>query len=161
MNKLLGGGCLIGICRGWPAIGVDQDPISNSTEFNFVVGTEDTTPRNRNRYGQRYNKDTMQYGHIDIVRTTMKPTIRIRCKYTHNSLEDCTSDDKLLLTNVIVRNSHSTHTASNIITRVDGSWYKITGNTTVNNEAHTTLVHIHSKLLITRPTDTLNLRNCV
>ena len=103
----------------------------------------------------------MQYGHIDIVRTTMKPTIRIRCKYTHNSLEDCTSDDKLLLTNVIVRNSHSTHTASNIITRVDGAWYKITGNTIVNNEAHTTLVHIHSKLLITRPTDTLNLRNRV
>ena len=89
----------------------------------------------------------------------MKQTIRIRCKYTHNSLKDCTPDDKLLLTNVCVRNCNSSHTASNIVTKVDGLWYKITGNTTVNNVAHTTLVQVHSKFLITSPTHTLNLRN--
>ena len=90
----------------------------------------------------------------------MKPTIRIRCKYTHNSLKDSTPDDKLLLTNVRERNCNSSHTGSNIITKVDGLWYKITGNTIVNNVAHTILVQVHSKLLITRPTHTLNLRNC-
>ena len=50
LNNLLGGGCLIGIRCDWPAIGVDQTPIGNSTEFNFVVGTEDTTEQNIMRY---------------------------------------------------------------------------------------------------------------
>ena len=101
----------------------------------------------------------MQYGHIDIICTTRKATIPIYCKYTHNSLNECTPDDKLLLNNVCVQNNASTHTASTKITKVDCSWYKITGNTSKDNVPHTTLVCIHSELIITRPTHTLNIRN--
>ena len=38
LNNLLGGDCLFGIRCDWPAIGVDQRQIANSTPFNFVVG---------------------------------------------------------------------------------------------------------------------------
>ena len=39
LYELLGSGCLIGIRYSWPAIGVAPVPISNSTEYNFVVVT--------------------------------------------------------------------------------------------------------------------------
>ena len=44
VNKLFGGGCLIGIRRPWPAIDVNQTPVGNHHSYNFVVAL--TTMKN-------------------------------------------------------------------------------------------------------------------